>query len=424
MLPVVLSALEAEGTSPSLIGLQEICRGSAGWNTTKLGKYTVVSYRDEEAWRGVGILYDSKQWSVMRKKCSPHGIWCRMRHFDSQQEVWMGSIYIAPQFTAADVATKVEAHLQVLPATMLPCMLAGDTNAGIRWNSTGDSVIAVGTDGKGRVLFDTLLAAGFELTPPKEEQLSQPTSRPRRDDATGRIIDWVACKRVCKGRVTIQTDSHAQFGTDHDALVLPFVIHTSNRPTRRIQLGPRVVTKPLGEDDASNLDYDKLCQLAKERTGPLPSSGYKDDVVVRELFRIAKRSRSGHAWTRALRARREAHHRWREDQVKAATSGDWGAFRACKKTKHAGWEIHLADALQPQDPHQAVHDHYSSIFRGPGCADLPPLPAPPPSPDFSTEEIEVALTKGHKGKSVGQDGISLELLKAIAVAARKLLHLG
>ena len=175
-----------------------------------------------------------------------------------------------------------------------------------------------------------------------------------------------------------------------------------------------MVTKPLGAEDVSNLDYDKLCTLAKEHTGPPPSRSYKDDSVVRELFRIAKSNRSGHAWTRALRARREAHQKWREEQVKAATSGDWGAFRACKGKKHPGWEVHLADALQPQDPHQAAHDHYSSIFQGPGCADLPPLPEPPPSPDFNTEEIEMALSKGHNGKSVGKDGISLELLKAIA----------
>ena len=50
--------------------------------------------------------------------------------------------------------------------------------------------------------------------------------------------------------------------------------------------------------------------------------------------------------------------------------------------------------------------------------DAPPLPTldfePPPSPDFTPEELHKALSKGKTGKSVGGDGVSLELLRATA----------
>ena len=38
---------------------------------------------------------------------------------------------------------------------------------------------------------------------------------------------------------------------------------------------------------------------------------------------------------------------------------------------------------------------------------------PPPSPDFEEQELLDAFQQGHLGKSVGIDGVSLELLKEI-----------
>ena len=100
--------------------------------------------------------------------------------------------------------------------------------------------------------------------------------------------------------------------------------------------------------------------------------------------------------------------------MEAATSGDWGAFKSCTGRKHQGWEVHLADALQPADPHEAAHNHYSTLFSGPGSSDLPPLEPLSKSSDFTVLEVEAALAKGKPGKSVSHDGVSLELLKAIA----------
>ena len=394
-----------------MIGLQEVCRGSPGWTTQTCGKWNLLSHRDEESRRGVGIVYDPKHWSVLRKKYTAHGIWCRMRHFDTQQEMWVGSVYVPPHVPAVDLVAYVTELLRALPPTTLPCFLTGDTNAGIRWTANEADVVAVGADGKGRALLDVLIEQGFSRVPHQQDQLRQPTSRPRREDAVGRIIDWVAAKRGHPGRVQVLTDSHRQLGTDHDALFMPFLVGTNRHAPRRITLGRRVVVN--SPTDVKNISYAKLCDMAKTLTKPPPSDNYRDDEVVKGLFRAAKRSRLGHDWVRALRARRAAHQQWREQRVRDATNGDWGAFKSCTGTKHQGWEVHLAEALQPEDPHEALHNHYSTLFHGPGCENVPPAPEPARSPDFTVEEVGHALSKGKPGKSVSHDGISLELLRAI-----------
>ena len=148
-----------------------------------------------------------------------------------------------------------------------------------------EDVTAYGAEGKGRGLLDALAEEGFDVVPPQEDQLHQPTSRPRKEHSTGRIIDWIAVKRGRNGRIHVITDSHRQIGTDHDALILPFLLGTKGTAPRRIALGPRIVSKK--PTNVQNLTYDKVCDLARTCTKPPPSHAYRDDEVVRELFRIA-----------------------------------------------------------------------------------------------------------------------------------------
>ena len=74
-----------------------------------------------------------------------------------------------------------------------------------------------------------------------------------------------------------------------------------------------------------------------------------------------------------------------------------------------GWESHFAEAVFPEDPHKLLHSHYSDIFsKCVGHFECPPILER--SPDFTETELEWALSKGKTCKSVGEDGVSLELL--------------
>ena len=69
--------------------------------------------------------------------------------------------------------------------------------------------------------------------------------------------------------------------------------------------------------------------------------------------------------------------------------------------------------MAPVDAHAALHEHYSSLFSFQDP--LAPLPfLTSSSPDFTEVELRDAVQKGAMGKSVVENGISLELLRSIA----------
>ena len=171
--------------------------------------------------------------------------------------------YVPPHASAADLQGLLTTFLNELPATALPCVLCGDVNSPMKWHSSGDTVARVGEDAKGRVLLDALLAKGFHVAPPRDDQLRQPTSRPRKPGAQGRRIDWMAV-HVC-------TDSSQGLGTDHDALTMGIVLSGAKAVGRRARLGPE--------------------RLAKAHTTAPKTECYRDGEATKAIFRVAKRSR-------------------------------------------------------------------------------------------------------------------------------------
>ena len=238
MLTCVQAHIQDAVGCPQLVGLQEVSRGIEGWSSERTGKWSILTYRDAESWRGNAIGFLASEWQVIRRKGLLQGCWFRLRHLVTKKEVWFGSIYVS----AADLQGMLTMFLNALPATTLPCVLCGDVNSPMKWQSTGGSVAPVGEDAKGRVLLDALLSKGFHVCPSREDQLGQPTSRPRKPGAQGRRIDWMAGKHVETGRVHVCTDSSQGLGTDHDALVMGVVLTGTRATVRRARLGIRVVT--------------------------------------------------------------------------------------------------------------------------------------------------------------------------------------
>ena len=393
-----------------LVGLQEVKRGSPGWHTETHGKWCILSYQPEGDWRGTGIAFQNTDWKVLRRKASTKGTWFRVKHLPLQYECWIGSLYVSPHYNTAEVQGFLTQHFEKLPATTLPAFLCSDVNACIKWNQEDHRTTAFGDDSKARTVIDTTLSQHFHIIAPREAQLHQQTSRPRQEGVQGRAIDWIASKRGTSSRVSIETNSCYQMGTDHDLLRIEVVDRVKPRTLPRARTGRRVISSP--PVIPPKIDQPTLTALAAQHTKHPGGSGYRDDEVVRELFRIAKRSKHSHAWKRALKARREAHNAWRKAKLEAAFQGDWRAWKECQPKTSVGWEATLADNLAPNDPHQALHDHYASIF-GKGGDIHPRSNAPPRSPDITSEELHAALHAGKLGKSVGKDGVSLELLRAI-----------
>ena len=413
MAPTALHAIDPGGNCPlGVIAIQEVKRSVAGWTDDQVGKWSLLSHQTEDEWRGTGILYDSSSFAVLRRKASSRGTWFRLRHLSTGQEIWIGSIYLPPHLNTLDMQGHLIEHCDVLPPTTLPVYLSGDANARLLWEQDAHGIFPYGHDSKSKVLIDTLKCYDFHLVTPAEGQRYTPTSRPRKEGTEGNVIDWVACKRGDCSHVKVEVDSCRQIGADHDCLIVHLCMRTHRQRRPRIQTGPRrVMTTPtLG----LSMDQPTLRRMAKECTQRPKKPRYRDSHITKELFRIAKQAKGAYAWKRALRARHDDYHKWKLQRVENAMNGDWSSLRECRPVAHKGWEARLAENLAPADPHQALHDHYAAIFKGESKPTKTCSSRPLPSPDITAHELEEALKLGKKGRSVGHDGVSHELLIAIS----------
>ena len=84
--------------------------------------------------------------------------------------------------------------------------------------------------------------------------------------------------------------------------------------------------------------------------------------------------------------------------------------------------MHYAEAQPDGEAHQSIHQHLKAIYETGGK--LPELePWAGEVAAFTTEELKAALTAGHKGKAVGADLTSHELLLGICETPGGLSHL-
>ena len=357
-------------------------------------------------------MFDSTSWVLMRKRSSSKGTWFRLRHVDSLAECWIGSLYIAPHYGMDDFHKYLQEHLECLPPTSLPTYLGADVNAGISWHAEGHlDFVPCGTESKGRTLVEVLSAQGLRLQPPGLAQQRQPTSRPRREGVQGRLIHWTAVKHASSSTTHVLVDSCFQLGTDHDMLYTHFPIFGQRGRTARIRTGKRTFSSP--PTIPHYIDQNSLEDLAKKHLKPPKGQGYKDNANIRHLFAVAKRTRAPQDWKAALRARKVAQEEWKKQRISRAAAGEWDAVRACKPQKGLGWEPKFAENVSPSDPHQLLHEHFKDTFAYPGFSSQRST-QPKPSPDIREDELDLALGQGKKAKSVGPDGVNLELLQSIA----------
>ena len=72
----------------------------------------------------------------------------------------------------------------------------------------------------------------------------------------------------------------------------------------------------------------------------------------------------------------------------------------------------VGNSLAPDHPHHILHHHFATTF---ACATFESQGScnPPRGPDITSDELDFALQRGRLGRSVGIDGVSLEVIKSI-----------
>ena len=152
-----------------------------------------------------------------------------------------------------------------------------------------------------------------------------------------------------------------------------------------------------------HLDQEQLESIARTCTKPKKGNGYRNS----QAFRAAKRQGTAELWKAALKKRKEARKKWELERLQRASQGDWGAFKALKQPRQVGWDVAFAES-QTQDPHQAVHDHLSAVYAG----EAVPMGEKWQGDvlAFTLDELRAGIAHMKRGKSVGVDGTSVEML--------------
>ena len=375
---------------------------------------TVVGYRDELAWRGVGVGFRSEEWLVMRRKAKGRAMWLRMRRKKDHMEVWVGAVHLGQGLSCRDHTREIEEAMDILPATTLPCVLGCDGNAALRWvEGPQGHVVPYGEDLKADNMLGTLSERGFRVVGPPPEQFHAPTSRPRREGSVGHQIDFLAVKHAHMPAVHIHVDSFKSIDGDHDFVSGRLTTEHARRRVKRVDTRPRRVTEQIPTQTV--LDQTTMVQLAEQYTQPRQSRGYRDPPDVKVLFQMAKHGGQKSDWKQAQAARRRARAKWAQAQLDRAVEGDWKEIRRLRPGQHRHWEATFACnmAEQNREPHRAIHEHLAGIFQaGPDVSDLVDVEVTE-SPEVTDEEILVGVGKAKGGKAVGVDLTSKELLAAM-----------
>ena len=405
--------------SDAVVCLQELPRTQAGWQTTKVDeRYTLVQFRDDlRQWRGNGILFDPGCFVCLRRKANHVGIWVRLRHIATQVELWVGSARFSTGVTDDVTAEEVQELLALRPPQPQTVILMADFNTKMAWSRGGGGARGYFRPTSGRA--DNLLAEmesrGLQLCPPGEDQWDTPTSRPRRTGARGRQIDGVAISGVPLKCFDIEEKTYTHIGGDHDRLSLTVEIAGKGVGPSTATTGPRIVSGPL--PSLVEVDQEILMKLAREHTKPKPGARYQDPPEVKQLYREAKRHGGEDRWKAAHKARRQAHDQWSRDKLARASQRSWKDYKDLKQQQSGTtWSVHMSEEAfaAGRDPQEWTISHFKALFTDASGKALPTWNrGRADSNPFSMEELELAVQNGKKGKAVGIDLTSSELVKSL-----------
>ena len=412
----VQSIRRSAGAKIQIVCLQEMPRRECGWHTEVLEDLTLVQYRhDDDQWRGNAIGF-GPQFQVIRKRGCRFGVWLRLRHLPTGNEVWIGSHRLSTGVNSDTTADELRVMCKLLPPTLLPVVLLGDFNTKLRWTDALDPQGDLRpTEARSEYVLSELGNVGLQMRAPTKAQWDTPTSRPRRTKVQGHQIDGCAYKNCRMSSLSIEVDSYKQIGGDHERVSCDFPLRTGESPPPlRAVTRPRFVTTKL--PSLHRVDQKVLQDLAKKCTAPRPGLRYRDPPDVKDLYAKAKQTGSENDWKTAHKARRKAQEEWRHARNERAADGHWQSYRSLKNSAGNEWTVHFVEAAEEakQEPKRWTVQHFRTLFQKTELRD-------PPRWDkdidtgrhFTIEDLRLALQKGKTNKAVGEDLVSFELIQAL-----------
>ena len=230
-----------------------------------------------------------------------------------------------------------------------------------------------------------------------------------------READRWYCDRVPLKCFDIEEKTYTHIGGDHDRLSLTVEIAGKGAVPSTATTGPRIVSGPL--PSLVEVDQEILMKLAREHTKPKPGTRYQDPPEVKQLYRDAKRHGGEDRWKAAHKARRQAHDQWSREKLARASQRSWKDYKDLKQQQSGTtWSVHMSEEAfaAGRDPQEWTISHFKALFTDASGKALPTWSrGRADSNPFSMEELELAVQNGKKGKAVGIDLTSFELVKSL-----------
>ncbi|CAE7940376.1 unnamed protein product, partial [Symbiodinium necroappetens] len=394
----------------------ELPRLAPGWHTTKHENKTLIQYREEDQWRGNGIMFSPTEYTCLRRKANSVGVWARLRQISTGSQFWVCSARMSTGVSDAQTAEEAHDVLSLRPPTALPSVILADFNTQLKWTrAAGERGQIMPTTGRADYLQSELERRRYHMHPPGAAQWDTPTSRPRRRGVRGRQIDGVASCGTRRAEVHIAEGSYKEIGGDHDRVHATMNLGPRPPPDHQSTTKPRAV---IGEIPVQLcLNQTRIQQLAEAFTQPRKGQRYRDPAEVKSAFRTARLLGTEQAWKSAQQARRKARDEWLQAKVHRASQGSWKDMKELKDTAGAEWAVHLTEEAyaQNKDPLRWTTKHFSDLFKAASADNVSVQWEQGHSngAPFSVEELREVVRKGRTGKAVGLDLTSYELLKEL-----------
>ena len=401
-----------------ILAAQEYPKMSVGWHTTTHEHVSAVLRQDILMYRAVGVMYNNTKFSVLKRRKASKGIWVLLRHKESAREIWVGSVHLPVNDVVEELERFQSEFLNVLPATCSPCVLLGDFNTHFTWDMEKDVVAPKKLRSRWSKLKQGAAERGLEQVAPDEQDMRKPTFVSRKQGVAATQIDGMFCARCLTLPLRIHTDSRHEVGTDHERIAGEIVFRGKRVRQAKVAVGgPRQLTSV--PPPQSEINDEKLADLAKQHT-KMASLGpkFRMSDEARRLPGVAKTQRTPQAWKDYLSRLRGDKQQWKAERVERAAY-DWGAYKQMTRNRVSWAEGYMISSTS-EDPEREIVKHFKEVFHDADRVETvqqlqeiaQAVEAPVVTP-FTCREVVVAFHQGKRGKAVGPDGVSLELLLAL-----------
>ena len=351
-----------------VVAVQEFPKKVAGWKTITGERFHGITHQNYSMYRGVGVLYRGDRFRLLQKTSAARGVWVKLQHIQTQQQMCVGSVHLPNNEAKEEVARLLDEFLRVKPKGVQLAVVLGNFNVQFSWREENQKVVPGVVSAKWVALRQGMVQAGLQQVMPSLQQMNTATFHSRKGAVASTQIDEAFVTGPGGPRLHIQVNSRHEIGTDHDRVEMVVGLAGKGRP---------------------------------EKEG-------------------AKVGRAAEAWKKCRSELRKEKETWRESRLEKASS-DWGVYKAIAKPRKQWGEVYMAHA-EADNVVEQIKEHFEGVFHSEqdekemsmmeGLLDS--LGGQGQERVFTLDEVASAIAKGKRGKAVGPDGVPTELLQALA----------